>query len=156
MSDTAPLVDMSAEPMTVTIEGKVYALPPPSMGDIAKTERWIISQQLDLVIEQTRMPPLPDEVRALAIANVVGGAVLLTQILVSYAGRLRLLYESMHRADKAVTWAYVTNEMPAIPAAILTQLMYKLAGLDVKADDEADPTTITPEPGPDSKTGEPK
>lgn len=155
MSDATPLVDMSAEPMVLTVGGVEYKLPPPSMGDIAKTERWIIGQRLGLVIDQTRMPPLPDEVRALAIANVVGGAVSLTAILVSYAGRLRLLYESMHRANKAVTWLYVTDTMPPIPTAILTELMYKLAGLGPKTDDEADPTATTPEPGGDPRSGIP-
>lgn len=155
MAEGTPLVDTSAEPMTLTVDGRKYLLPPLKMGDIARTERWIIEQRLDLVIGKTRMPPLPDEVRALAIANVVGGAVLLNEILVSYSGRLRLLYQSMLRCDKALRWSYITDEMPSVPTNILTQLMYKLAGLDAKMDDDADPTATTPEPGADPRSGAP-
>ncbi len=156
MSETVPLVDMSAEPMTITAEGKTYKLPPLSMGDIAKAERWMVDQRVNLIIEKMSTSPIPDEVRALTVAEVACRHVLLNEILVSYEGRLRLLYHSMVRADPTVKWAFILNGMPAIPTAILVDLMYRLAGLARKESHEADPTTMTtPACGPDTKTGEP-
>ena len=153
MSEGTPIVDVSAEPMTLTIGGREYKLPPLSMGDIAAAERWIIDQRLNAVLERTRMPPLPDDVRAKAIAAVLASPVQLADILLSYEGRLRLLYLSMRRADHAIRWEFVKEGMPAVATLVLTELMYKLAGLGAKMGDEADPMTTTPEPGGDPKNG---
>lgn len=149
MGENTALVDVSASPMELTYAGRKYLLPPLQLGDIALAERYIVKERVELVIGQTtRMPPLPDEVRALAISNVVCKSVLLADLLLSAEGRVRLLFQSMVRADKSVTWVFVTEQMPALPTNVLTQLMYKLAGLDAATDDEADPTqATTPEHG---------
>jgi hypothetical protein len=134
--------------MVLAIEGREYKLPPLTMGDIASAERYVIDQRLDNLLARTRMPPLPDDLRAKAIAEVLAKPVLLHEILLSYEGRLRLLYLSMHRADPKISWEFVLHKMPAVPTQVLTSLMYKLAGLGTTEDDEADPTqATTPEPG---------
>lgn len=149
MGENTALVDVSASPMELKYAGRTYLLPPLQLGDIALAERYIVKERVELVIGQTtRMPPLPDEVRALAISNVVCKSVLLADLLLSAEGRVRLLFQSMVRADKTVTWVFVTEQMPALPTRVLTDLMYKLAGLDTGSDEEADPTrATTPEHG---------
>ncbi len=154
MDEGTPLVDLSSEPMVLTIGGRKYKLPPLSMGDIASAERFIVDQRLDKLLERTKMPPLPDDVRAKAIAAVLATPVLLTEILLSYEGRLRLLFLSMHRADQTITWSFVLQGMPAIPTQVLTSLMYKMAGLDSMDDDKADPTqAMIPEHGESPSDG---
>ena len=154
MGEGVPLVDLSAEPMVLTIEGQEYKLPPLSMGDIASAERFIADQRLDKLLARTRIPPLPDDVRAKAIAAVLATPVLLADILLSYEGRLRLLFLAMHRADPKVTWDFVLHGMPALSQQVLSSLMYKLAGLDTESDEEADPTQeTTPEPGKPQSSG---
>ncbi len=91
------LVDMSAEPITIQLNGKTYNLPPLTMGDRAGVERFIIGVRFAEFLEQTRIVPLPDEVRALAMANIMGGTVTQKEVLESDRGRLRILYLSLKR-----------------------------------------------------------
>ena len=150
MGEGVPLVDLSAEPMVLTIGECEYKLPPLTMGDIASAERMIMDQRFDKLLERTKMPPLPDDLRAKAIAAVLATPVALHEILMSYEGRLRLLFLSMRRADPKITWDFVLHGMPTISTQVLTSLMYKLAGLD----DATDPTqATTPEHGEPQSDG---
>lgn len=132
------LVDMSAEPITIQLNGKTYNLPPLTMGDRAGVERFIIGVRFAEFLEQTRGVPLPDEVRALAMANIMGGTVTQKEVLESDRGRLRILYLSLKRGGATLTWEQVQNDIPPVDVLTLTELMYHIALLSRKEDD-ADP-----------------
>lgn len=135
---TMALVDMSSEPITIQLNGTTYTLPPLTMGDRAGVERFIIGVRFDEFLKKTRMVPLPDEVRAQAMANIMGGTVTQKEVLESDRGRLRMLYLSLKRGGASLTWEQVQHQIPPVDVLTLTELMYHIALLSQK-EDGADP-----------------
>jgi hypothetical protein len=142
MTDVVSLLDISDNGVTLTIDGREFTLKPLSMGDICKAQAHVRNDRLQRFLSQTRVVPLPDDVRAKAIAEITCQTITFVEMVTSYDGQLRLLFEAMHRADSSITWDYVQNAMPPIAARILDQLMYVLGGLSAP-DGETDPTTST-------------
>lgn len=158
MTEAVSLLEMGDEGVTLTIGGRELALKPLSMGDICKAQAHVRNERLRVFLSQTQRPisemrvlPLPDEVRAKAIADITCRPITFVEMVTTYDGQLRLLFEAMHRADRSITWDYVQNEMPPIAARTLDRLMYIVGGLSTP-DGATDPTTSTPATDPSDGT----
>jgi len=123
------LVDIGDETATITIQGKEYLLKPLNLGGMCAGERHIRDMRMNRFLHRAEVGPMTDALVAKSIAEIECQTVTLGDLLDSFEGRCYLLYLAMHRADNSVTLVYVMDEMPAMAARMLTQVMYVISGL---------------------------
>ena len=138
MNEPQNLASVSNEPSIVVIDGIEYAIMPLTIGDEAAAERYLDDLQMNRVLESTRNPTVEPEERAEAIARAGSRLSGLSDVLRSIRGQSRLLWSSMSRADRNVTWDSILK-LTMTTRKILMQRLFEISGWATKEEDEENP-----------------
>lgn len=157
------LSDAIDPPLTVKLKGKEYKLSPLTPYDFAEAERYYIAQNLDNFLERTRIVKgviLPDSTRGLAIAEIVNKTIGLDEVVVTYRGKLHLIYLSLKKLTPDITLEAMFL-IDSVGLDVLDFLVAHITGIrPMKEVDGKDPLEVkakifTPEDSdPTSPTGE--
>lgn len=128
MSDHVSILDVSSEPVTLTIGDTVYAVSALGPGDHAKAEVFMRDQRLAAFVRQTRNTPMTDDARGIAIGRIMCEPVLLNDLLLSYQSRLYMLWLSLKKKTAGITLDQV-HAMTEVTTSLLTTLMNKITGI---------------------------
>lgn len=141
MSDEASsLLDMSSEPVTLTVDGKTYEVSQLTVGDHAKAEAHLRNKRFQTLMDNTRGVPMTDESRGIAMARTLSEPILMDDLLLSLEGRAYMLWLSLSKTSKAVTLDFVKNQIPAVTLKTLTTLMDYINRLSKP--DDAGPSAV--------------
>lgn len=125
MPDNVSILDVSSEPVTLTIGEHIYAVSPLGPGDYAKAEAYMRDQRLAGFLRQTRNTPMTDDARGIALGRIVCEPVLLNDLLLSYQSRLYMLWLSLKKQTAGITLDQV-HAMTEVTTSMLTDIMNKI------------------------------
>lgn len=135
-SDAVALVDVSSEPVTLTIGEQTFAVSPLGPGDFAVAEAHLRDQRVDTVVRRTQNPNLMTyETRGIAVARTVCEPILINDLLLSYESRLYMLWLSLKKRQPQLTLAQV-KVLPGVTVDILTELMSVVTGIHPAEEEE--------------------
>lgn len=122
MPDSVSILNVSSEPVTLTIGEQTYAVSPLGPGDYAKAEAYMRDTRLGAFLKQTRNTPMTDDARGIAIGRIMCEPVLLNDLLLSYQSRLYMLWLSLKKQTAGITLDQV-HAMTEVTTSMLTNIM---------------------------------
>lgn len=143
------LVDFFDEPARIVIRKtpdappEEYVLSPLAMEDRIKAAAHIRDERIAALLTQKHVHMLQPEIVAQALASTLCRPIDTDEILRGHESQLYLLFLSLHRTNKAITWQQV-QALPPMTTEVLGRVLFAITGLIDKAkpeeDARADPT----------------
>lgn len=145
MSDNVSILNVSSEPVTLTIGDQTYAVSPLGPGDYAKAEAYMCDWRIARFLRQTKNTPMTDDARGIALGRIVCEPVLLNDLLLSYHSRLYMLWLSLKKQTTGITLEQV-HAMTEVTTSMLTDIMNKITRI---GEDEETPGNVPFQPSAD-------
>lgn len=143
------LVDFFDEPARIVIRAtpdatpEEYVLSPLAMADRIQAAAHIRDERVAALLTQKHVHMLQPEIVASALASTLCNPIDTDEILRGHESQLYLVFLSLRRANKSITWEQV-QALPSMTTEVLGRVLLAITGLINKATPEedagADPT----------------
>lgn len=142
MSDE--ITSYSNAPARITCGGRDFALHPLTIGDRVEIAARLRSDRMNAFLKEIETKPLPPEIIGNALAQIASSEVDQSDMTLTPAGQVYVIYHSLRRGDKSITLDAV-KRLPPMTYSTLLQVIAAANLIEGGKDDEADPTTAEPD-----------
>lgn len=142
MSDE--ITSFSNAPARIVCGEREFALHPLTIGDRAEIAARLRSDRMNAFLKEIETKPLPPEIIGNALAQIASGEVNQSDMTLTPAGQVYVIYHSLKRGDPSISLETVKS-LPPMTYNTLLQVIAAANLIQGEEDDEADPTAPKPD-----------